>query len=185
MATRIRQIANRQRLHNFALDAGLCAYFCLSCLIIGGCAFGFYKLMQPVLYPNSGAVTYTSTALPAKVDIERSFQEFTTERAPGGATAFASAIEPEGKRAGVAAQEKGEAKKSQHDTPSTEARRKRIVKKRDPMMDYAAQSAFGDYRAWGGSQNGSGYRRSGNYQAPTGYQSWGSYQGWGGYRNGH
>jgi hypothetical protein len=179
MATRI---ANRKRLRNFALDAGLCAYFGLSCLLIAGCAFGFYKLMQPVLYPNSGAVTYTSTALPAKVDIERSLQQFTTERAPGGVTAYASVIEPEGKSAGGVAQERGEAKKSQHDTPSTEAKRKRIVKKRDPMMDYAAQPAFG---AWGSSQNGNGYRRSGNYQAPTGHQSWGSYQGWGGYRNGH
>jgi hypothetical protein len=176
----------RQRLSNLAIDAGLCAYFCLSCVLIGGCAFGFYKLMQPAIYPNSGGLAYASTALPpTQIDTERSFQQFSTAHPPSGAIAFASTIEPEGKPTGVAEQETDDAKKIQHDTNATETKRKRVAIKREPMMGYAAQPAFGDYRPWGSSQNGNGYRESGNYHVPTGYQSWGSYQGWSGYRNGH
>lgn len=187
---RFRPIAGR-RLGDFAVNAGLCAYFCFSCALIGGGAIGFYKLMQPVLYPNPGGLTPASTDLPpTQVDLERSFQQFAIEQSPDGTAAFASAIKPEGKAAGAAGQEAGKTKKSEHEAAVTEAKRKRVTKKRDPMMDYAAQPAFGGYRSWGSSQNGSDYRRSGNHQVPTGYQSWGSYQGWGnyqgwgGYRNG-
>lgn len=174
---RFRPIAGH-RLGDVAVNAGLCAYFFLSCGLIGGGAIGFYKLMQPVLYPNPGGLTDTSAdPPPAQIDLG-----LAAEQPPGGATAFASAVKPEGKPAGGAGQEAAKTKKSGHETAVTEAKRKRVTKKRNPTTDYAAQPAFGDSRSWGSYQNGSDYRRSGNYQVPAGYQSWGSYQGWGGYQ---
>ena len=176
-----RRFAQAHRLRDLALGAGLCLYFCLCCLIIGGCAVGFYKLMQPVLYPNPGVSADSSTAFPApKFDTERPTERSSAvERGSGGEAVFATAIEPEGKPSGGAARDKGRAKKSET------GKRPAQSKRHDPKMDYAAQPAFGDYRSWGSYQTRSGYRPPSNYQASSGYRPWNSFQGWAGYRNSH
>ena len=176
-----RRFAQAHRLRDLALGAGLCLYFCLCCLFIGGCAIGFYKLMQPVLYPNPGVSADSSTALPApQLDTERPTERSSpVERASGGEAVFATAIAPEGKPSGGATRDKSRAKK-----PET-GKRPAQSKRHDPKMDYAAQPAFGDYRSWGSYQTRSGYRPPSNYQASSGYPPWSSFQGWAGYRNSH
>ena len=190
-----------RRVRNLALDAALFVYLGLCCVFIGACVVGFYKLMQPIVYPNLRAAAYSSTALPAaQFDTERSAETSSAaERASGGEAALAGAIEPEERPGGGATPNPSKAKKSEAATLSSDTKRKPPArsKRHDPMMDYAAQPAFGNYRPWGNqnwgnqtwgnqtwrNQNWSGYRPSGNYQAPGGYRPW-SYQG-GGFRNGH
>jgi hypothetical protein len=184
-----RRFAQAHRLRDLALGAGLCLYFCLCCLFIGSCAVGFYKLMQPVLYPNPGVSADSSTALPApRLDTERPTERSSAvESASGGKSAFATANEPEGKPSGGATKDIGKAKKSEIATLSSDTKRKRLAqsKRHDPKMDYAAQPAFGDYRPWGSYQTRNGYRPYSNDQASSGYRPWNNYQGGGGYRNGH
>jgi hypothetical protein len=176
-----RRFAQAHRVRDLALGAGLCVYFCLCCLFFGGCAVGFYKLMQPDLYPNPGVSADSSTALPApQLDSERPTERSSAvERASGGEAVFAKAIAPEGKPSGGATRDKSRAKKSET------GKRPAQSKRHDPKMDYAAQPAFGDYRSWGSYQTWSGYRPSSNYQASSGYRPWNSFQGWAGNRNSH
>jgi hypothetical protein len=184
-----RPFAQAQRARDLTVGAGLCVYFCLCCVVIGGCAVGFYKLMQPIVYSNPGVPAYSSTAPPAPlVETERPTERSSAvEPASGGQSAFATAIEPEGKPSGAATKDIDKAKKSEIATLSSDTKRKRPAqsKRHDPKTDYAAQTAFGDYRPWGSYQTRSGNRPYGNYQASSGYRPWNSYQGWGGYRNGH
>lgn len=173
---RFRRIAERQRWGDLAQDAGLYVYFGLYCALIAGCLFGFHKLMQPAIYPNPGAPAYTATALPPT--------QLAAET-PDGATGFASAVEREEKPGGAPAKKTAKSKKTEHQTAAAETKRKRVAKKHDPMMDYAAQPSFGSYQTWGGTQKWNGYRSFGSAQAVSGHRQWRGYRGWGGYRNGH
>jgi hypothetical protein len=178
-----RRVARARRVRDFALDVGLFSYFCLCCVFIGACVVGFYRLMQPIVYPNLRDSAYGSTDLPAP---ERPAETSSVaERASRGEDAFAAAIKPEEKPGGGAAENSGKAKKSEAATLSSDTKRKRPAqpKRHDPRMDYAAQPGFGDYRPWGSYQNWIGDRPSRNYQSWGGYRPWNSYQG-GGYRNG-
>ncbi len=142
--------------------------------------------MQPVIYPNSGALAYSATALPpTQLVAETPAKRIAAESQAGSATAFGSVVEWEAKSGGAAAKETAKAKKAEHETAAAESKRKRVAKKHDPMMDYAAQPSFGSDQRWGGTQSWNGYRSSGGTQAPSGHRQWSGYQGWGGYRNGH
>jgi hypothetical protein len=174
--------AQARRGRDLAINAGLCVFLCLSSVFIGACFVAFYRLMQPVIYPNMEVAAQRSTALALpQYDTDSPAEiSFAAKRAPGGKTALA-AIGPAEKPSGEATQEDtSKAKKSEA------AKRKRPAqpKRRDPKMSYAAQPGFSDYRPWGSYQSWSEYRPSGNYQASGGYRPRYSYQG-GNYRNGH
>ncbi len=164
-----RRVARAQRLRDLALRAGLLVYFCMYCVLVGGGAVGFYKLMQPTPYPNPEVPAYSPTDLPAlRLDSERPTERSSeVEHAPG-------------------AEDTRKAKKSQSAILSSDTRRRRSAqsKTHDPKMDYAAQPAFGDYRPWGSYQAWSGYRTYSKNQESGGYRPWNSYQNWRGYRNG-
>jgi hypothetical protein len=178
-----------RRVRDFSRVAGLCIYFGFSCVLVGGCAVVFYKLIQPILNPIPVVSAYNSAPLPVfQLNIVRAAERSSAaERPPVSEAAFASAIEPEGKPGGGAAQEPSKTKKSVATTASSDAKRKRQAPPRmhDPMMDYAAQTPFNDYRSWNNYQTWRGYRPSGNYQPSGNYRPGNNYQSWGGYRNGH
>jgi hypothetical protein len=167
-------VARRKRLGDLAVNAGLCAYFCLACALIGGSAFGFFHLMQPVIYPNSGGTAYSATTLPPdQLDFEARARSVLL---PSGATAFASSEE----KPAAPEPDPAKAKKSGRETATTDAKRK-PAKKRDPTTNNADYRPWGDYQNWG--QNWSGNRSSG-YPVSNGYRPWGAYEAWGSARKG-
>jgi hypothetical protein len=175
------------RLRDLARVAGRAMYFCLSCVLIGGCAVALYRLVQPMPNRTTAVSADSSTAPPVRqLNIERGAAESSAaERQSVSEAAFPSAIEPEEKLGAGVAQKPSNMKKSAATTASSDAKRKHQAppRKHDPMMDYAAQ--HNDYRSWDNYQSWSGYRSSGNNQASGNYREWNNYQGWGGFRNGH
>jgi hypothetical protein len=122
-----RRFSQTQRIRDLARNAALWAYFCLCCVVIGGSAVGFYNLMQPILYPNPGISTYSSTALSApQLDTERPPERSSAVGpASGGEAVFATAIEPEGEPSGGATTGISKAKKSEAAPLSSDSKQQR------------------------------------------------------------
>jgi hypothetical protein len=151
---RFRRPAGAKRWSDRALGAGLAIYLCMCFAIVGCFAVGLYELLQPSQYPNPGVSAYrppTTGILAAPAPIPVSIEPDVTARA--------DAAQPP------------TVKKSERATTPAPSKRTRPARsrERDPRTDYAAQPAFGSYRAWGTPPNPA--RTRFNASAPEGARS--------------